>query len=148
MKDFDTEKFLKILADLSDYMVIVEGKNDEKALKRLGQRNIIAINRRPLYRVAGIADSKNNEVVILTDFDDKGKELNSKLSSFIKNVKINSGLRKRFGSLGIYRIEDLKNLVDIMDSFKEDDYHVKIGTNFNKVRNKSIDKCKRNDRET
>ena len=58
----DEEEIIRMVRDLEDKLVIVEGKNDKKALKSLGVRNIIAINARPLYEVTEIASKSKMEI--------------------------------------------------------------------------------------
>ena len=148
------EKILKVIEDLEGHIIIVEGKKDEKALKSLGLKNIIAINGRPIYRVAEQVRDRNEEIIILTDFDETGNKLNSELRMFIGKYKkrINHRLRKKFGSLGINKTEDVKKLVDKTESFdpsfiREDDFHVKVSTDINKIRYSSSNKRKRSHRE-
>ncbi len=150
-KAVDEEKLEKILRDLEDKVVVVEGKRDEKALKSLGVKNIIAINGRPLYRVAEIASESEKEIVILTDFDKEGRAIEKRLKNLLqaRGKHPNSKLRWKVMNLGKNKIEDFGNL----DSpnphpFKEVDVHVKIGANVNKIRDKGGNRRKRSNRET
>jgi len=130
------DEFLELSKELRGKLLIVEGKNDEKALKSLGLNNIIKINRKPLYKVAEeAARAKSKEIVILTDFDREGRALAAKLSRLFipRKVRINRRLRKKIMEFGKTEIENLRNL-------KEDDLHVKVSTNFNKIRDKGKDK--------
>lgn len=146
-KKVDEERLMKLLTEFEDKLIIVEGKHDEKALKSLGVKHIIAINRRPLYEVAEIASKSKREIIILTDFDKKGREMEKTLKSLlqIKGKHPNSKLRYKTMSLGKNKIEDFGCLAS--PDFKEDDIHVKIGTDFYKIRDKSRDRRKRSDRE-
>jgi 5S rRNA maturation endonuclease (ribonuclease M5) len=147
-KKITAEEVNKLLEDLRDKLLIVEGKNDKKALKSLGLKNIIAIEGRPLYEVVeNIRTDK--EIVILTDFDKKGREIGKRLKYLLQKHKkrINSKLRGKTMSLGKNQIEDLANLNSQID-FEEVDIHVKIGTNIDKVSDKGADKRKRRNRET
>jgi 5S rRNA maturation endonuclease (ribonuclease M5) len=76
----------------SQTLIIVEGKNDKKALKKLGLRNIVTLST-PLYKVIEII--KDKEIVILTDFDKQGKILYKKIKSDCsqRGIKINDKLR-------------------------------------------------------
>ncbi len=76
----------------SQILIVVEGKNDKKALKNLGLKNVVTLST-PLYQVVEII--KDKEVVILTDFDKKGKELYRKIKSDCsqRGIKINNKLR-------------------------------------------------------
>ncbi len=65
----------------SNKIILVEGKNDVAALRVLGIDNdIFEINKALFEVVEEIADNNDNkEIIILTDFDKKGKELYGKL---------------------------------------------------------------------
>ncbi len=133
------DEFLKISEELRDKLLIVEGIRDEKALKSLGLNNIIKINRKPLYQVAEeAARAKSKEIVILTDFDREGRRLAARLSRLLGpyKIRINRRLRKKIMEFGKPEIQDLRTL-------KEDDLHVKVSTNFNKIRDKGKDKGQR-----
>lgn len=57
-------------------LIIVEGKNDKRALEQLGIKNIMVLKKdKAVYEVVEEASRKSNEVIILTDLDKKGKEL-------------------------------------------------------------------------
>ncbi|MBU0536373.1 MAG: toprim domain-containing protein [Nanoarchaeota archaeon] len=79
----------------SGKLIIVEGKKDKKALESLGVHDIITLNK-PLFEIVEEAASRNQEVILLTDFDRKGKELYGKLKKdLIKNgVKVDLYFRE------------------------------------------------------
>lgn len=72
--------------------VIVEGRNDKKALQELGLENIFTLNM-PLFKIVERINGK--EVVILTDLDKKGKQLYRKIQHdcIHHRIKINNKLR-------------------------------------------------------
>ncbi|MEE9322951.1 MAG: toprim domain-containing protein [Candidatus Aenigmarchaeota archaeon] len=147
----DEEKLERVLRELEDKLTIVEGKNDKKALKSLGVKNIIAINGKPLYEVAEIVSKSKREIVILTDFDKKGREIEKRLKNLLQRHKKhpNSRLRGKIMSLRKNKIEDFGNLDNPNPhSFKEVDVYVKISADFNKIRDKGGNRCKRSNRET
>jgi 5S rRNA maturation endonuclease (ribonuclease M5) len=100
---------------------------------------------------------KNREIIILTDFDRKGRLLAAKMRSFLQSRKIhaNSRLRSDIMNLGINRIEELASLrglpglVSVSRSFrnKECDDYGEIGANFNKIRDKGLHKGKGSNRK-
>jgi len=147
-KRITIEELDGLLNDLEDKLLIVEGKKDKKALKSLGLKNIIAIKGRPLYEVVESIKT-NKEIVILTDFDKKGREIEKRLKYLLQRHKkrTNSRLRGKTMSLGKNKIEDLANL-NSQIAFKEVDVHVKVSADFDKVSNKSANKRKRGNRET
>jgi 5S rRNA maturation endonuclease (ribonuclease M5) len=141
-KHIDEEKLEIILKSLRETAIIVEGKRDEKALKSLGLKDIIAINGRPLYQIAEIANTKKN-LVILTDFDKKGRQIEKKLRCLLqkRGKQPNLKLRWKVMTLGKNKIEDLGVLHTPGNiSFGEDDFHVKTRTNFNKIHGKGRDR--------
>ncbi|MFW6383166.1 MAG: toprim domain-containing protein [Nanoarchaeota archaeon] len=59
--------------------LIVEGKKDINALRKIGVNNPIhPLSKKPIYKIA--EEFPQKKVIILTDFDKKGKELYAKLS--------------------------------------------------------------------
>ena len=148
-KEQDIEKIKETMNELDGKIVIVEGKNDKKALKSLGVKSIIAIDRRPLYMVAEVVLKSEKEVIILTDFDREGREIEKRLKTLLQKQgkHPNSRLRSKVMSLGRSKIEDFGNISNLR-LLEEDDNYVKIGTNVNKIRNKSRNKRTRGNRET
>ena len=59
-------------------LIIVEGKNDKKALQHFNLENIVTLAT-PLYKILEMMWKE--KVVILTDFDKKGKQLYKKIKS-------------------------------------------------------------------
>ncbi|MDD5178163.1 MAG: toprim domain-containing protein [Candidatus Nanoarchaeia archaeon] len=90
-------------------LVIVEGKNDEKALKEIGIKRVYAINRKAIYKVVDEINEK--EVVILTDLDPEGKKLYSILRNQLqtKGVKINNKLREFLFKTELRQIEGINH---------------------------------------
>lgn len=147
---FEVEELMEYIDDLQGKLVIVEGKKDAMALKSLGVKNIISLNGRPLHELAlhvsksltspdeqtgydkGNTKAEKRDVVILTDFDSEGKMLAAKLGHLLSKhkVSVNSRLRRKFMHFGKNRIEDLNDLKGL----GEGDIHVKVSSNFNKIR--------------
>ena len=149
-KNIDKEKLEMIIKELTEKAIIVEGMRDEKALKSLGMKDIIAINGRPLYQVAEIAGTEK-ELVILTDFDKEGRQIEKKLRCLLQKYgkQPNSKLRWKVMALGKNKIEDFGGMSTPETlSLREDDYHVKTCTNFNKIRGEGRDRCTRSNRKT
>jgi 5S rRNA maturation endonuclease (ribonuclease M5) len=152
-KDIDPEKLSEVVEELVDKVIIVEGKNDRKALLKMGLHHIIPISGRPLHEVAEEVGSSSREVVILTDFDREGRAMDLKLKSLLQKYKkaANSRLRMKTMNLGKTKIEDLGNSrteFALSKSLKGVDDYVKVSTDFNKVRNKGNNKCERSNRKT
>ncbi|MBI2541960.1 toprim domain-containing protein [Candidatus Woesearchaeota archaeon] len=92
LEDFNS--LVEKIKDL-DTPVIVEGKKDRAALEKFGIRNIIELNKKPLFQIIEEISSSNNECIILTDLDKEGKEIYGKLNSGLQKhgTKVNNKLR-------------------------------------------------------
>ena len=79
----------------SGILVIVEGKKDTKALQNFGIKNIIELNKKPLFEIIENISDKNEKCIILTDLDRHGRELYGKLNSGLqqRGVKIDNSFR-------------------------------------------------------
>lgn len=108
------QKILEITQEIeslatSGILIIVEGKNDKKALLKLGLENIVSLST-PLYKIVEIVNSNDEmEVVILTDFDRKGKELYLKIKSMCsqRGIRIDTTLRGLLRRTDLIHIEGL-----------------------------------------
>ena len=146
----------KVLEDLKDAIIVVEGKRDVQALNKLGLRDIVPINGKPLIDIVqGIEKTRRNQqVVILTDFDRQGRKLNAKLMTLLQSYKvpINTRLRRMMSGFGKTSIEDLTGLEGnrIAEKVykKEGDSHGKTRANINKVHHQGGHKGKRRYRKT
>ena len=87
---------LKKIEELkSAKVIIVEGKKDIAALKKLGIRNTVEL-KEPIFKLCENLALKYREVVILTDLDKEGKRLYSKLKEGLERngVKVNNNFRE------------------------------------------------------
>ena len=91
------EEFNKILEKIRNLniLIIVEGKKDKAALQRLGIKNVMELEKKPLFQVVEKVAEFNEECIILTDMDKKGKQLYGKLSHDLqaRGIKINNEIR-------------------------------------------------------
>jgi len=107
------EELFKILEQVKNKDVIVEGKRDKEVLCSLDFKKIFTINK-GLYETA--EKIKENEVLILTDFDKEGREIAKKLNLFLQSLGYNVDRENRrkiglmFTRLRIKKIEELKSL--------------------------------------
>lgn len=112
-------KNLRLFLKAKKYLIIVEGKNDEKALRELGFNDIFIINEpgRSLNEGIEIIEqiAKKRKVCILTDFDKKGKILYLKIKSALatRSVNMNNSLRGILLKCGVSHIEGLRNTLGI-----------------------------------
>ncbi|MCX8200331.1 MAG: hypothetical protein N3G76_02585 [Candidatus Micrarchaeota archaeon] len=96
----------RLITDLNERQVIVEGKRDVAALARVGVRaNVLTLDKLQHMRCI-----PGDDAVILTDFDRAGKAKLKKAESVLigKGIRIDAGLRERFRRIfGITTIEEL-----------------------------------------
>ncbi len=94
----------------SNQLIIVEGKKDKKALQNFGIKNIIELNKKPLFEVIENISNNNEKCIILTDLDREGKELYGKLNSGLQQngVKVDNSFRNfLFKNTKLRQIEGL-----------------------------------------
>jgi 5S rRNA maturation endonuclease (ribonuclease M5) len=126
------ERFIDVLRESS---IIVEGKRDKEALKKIGIEDVFDISGKSLEDLDKSLD-KDKKYVILTDFDREGNEQNKIISNFFEKNKIvfNPRLRRLFKKIfGITKVEEFIKF----SRLKEDVYHGKISTINYKVFNRS-----------
>jgi 5S rRNA maturation endonuclease (ribonuclease M5) len=105
------EDLLKIIEEIKDKTIIVEGKRDKRILCSLGIKNIVTIRKGLYETVEGL---KADEVVILTDFDSEGRRIAKKLNKLLQSLgyKVDRVSRRKMGllltRLRIKKIEELK----------------------------------------
>ena len=125
----------KILVDLSDFSIIVEGKRDKKALEGLGINNIFVISGKPLENFVDNLP-KDRKYIILTDFDEEGEHIKTNLSKLLLKNKfvVNEKIRQRFKNLfNVSKVEELNRILKL----KEDVYNGKISSINYKIFNRS-----------
>jgi len=132
---FTFHQIEKLVEDLSDFSLIVEGKRDKVALEKIGFNDIFTISGKQVEDFV-FALPKDKKYVILTDFDKKGELLNSKIIEImsIYGHNFNNRLRICFkNSFGVTKVEELIKISKI----KEDVYYGKISTINYKIFNRS-----------
>ena len=137
---------LSLLRELaSSSAVVVEGKRDAEALRSLGidaEFYFISGSVSSVNQLAESLSKLGKEVIVLTDFDKKGRELASRLIRELQScgvkVKINTEVRKNlmraFNGIKIGEIEDLASL---FEKFNIGDQNGKNWNSSDKIRNKS-----------
>ncbi len=96
-------------------LVVVEGVRDERALKRLGFKGEafkLCSTRKSLSAVLSKAES-HSKVVLLFDYDQKGRVLTAKVASMLQNkgMHVDTSYRKSIRAVtgGLFgHVEDLK----------------------------------------
>ncbi|MBM3291707.1 toprim domain-containing protein [Candidatus Bathyarchaeota archaeon] len=126
MPRINRQEVLDILKKLienieSTEIILVEGIKDVKAIRKLGFKGRIEVclhQKTTLTDISTLVGGRGNKVVILTDFDQEGNNLNDRLSRLILSTGaiVNVGFRIFFGkaltSVGIREIEGIDNLID------------------------------------
>lgn len=92
-------------------LIIVEGKNDKKALANIGLCNVIAISGKNYDTLLGeLNDKKIKTVAILTDFDKEGEKKHKQLRRIFERsgIKVEPAIRIRFkATFNVNKIEEL-----------------------------------------
>ena len=102
-------------ADETPAPVLVEGRNDERALATLGieaETVRISGNGRSLAETAERVSRRYEEAILLTDWDSKGNELKSKMKPLLEahGVAPRTSHRKRLRDLTAKEIYDIESL--------------------------------------
>ena len=99
----------------SSTAVIVEGIKDKLALEELGIKNIITLNKRPLFEIVEEVSDNYEKCAILTDLDKEGKKLFGKLNSGLSlhGVKVDNHFREfLFKKTKLRQIEGIDSYVE------------------------------------
>lgn len=113
----------QVLCELHNYVdvVLVEGLRDVESVKALGCSTDLEVLSHSGVNDFDLADTlaaKYGSVLVLTDFDEEGLNLNKRFTGILehKGVLVETGLRRRIGRLmaqiGVYAIEALDNIAD------------------------------------
>ena len=120
------EKFVKILERLKKQaekgtLIVVEGKNDLDALNRLGITGDLVLAKTSgksfLDVLSEIETREKREVILLFDFDRRGKEWTRRLASCLEGVRITPNIvfwRILFGLVG----RDVKDVEGLATYFE------------------------------
>jgi 5S rRNA maturation endonuclease (ribonuclease M5) len=100
-------------------LILVEGQRDVEALRSLGYAGDIAKCSRFCVNDTELAEmiaGENNRVLVLTDFDQEGNELNTRFSELLERmgVVVEKGLRgqvaRLMAALEVHVVEALDNV--------------------------------------
>ena len=76
--------------------IIVEGPKDKNSLRAVGISNkIYVLSKKPLFSIIENIAGNTIDIVILTDFDKKGRELYGRLSSGLQRLGVRVDNRMR-----------------------------------------------------
>ena len=120
------EELISALKEASDRgaVIIVEGMRDEKALRALGiEGPVIMASRRPALDLAERAARRYSEVVILTDWDEKGDEIAYNLKRHLRSAgaRFDVDIRGRLRRLVKKEIKDVESLSRYVEKMREND---------------------------
>jgi len=123
------EKILKLLERLEEQsakgtLIIVEGRNDTQTLHRLGITGDIILAKtsgKSFFDVLSeIERRERREVILLFDFDRRGKEWTRRLASCLEGMKITPNLlfwRMLLGLVG-RDVKDIEGLATYLETLK------------------------------
>jgi 2,5-diamino-6-(ribosylamino)-4(3H)-pyrimidinone 5'-phosphate reductase len=106
-------------------LIVVEGQNDIEALTELAiQGNIISVKtagKSFLDILTEIEEHNTNEVILLLDFDRRGKEWTKRLKHRLeeKRVKVNVNFWSKLHALVGHNIKDIEGLPAYMETLKK-----------------------------
>jgi 5S rRNA maturation endonuclease (ribonuclease M5) len=106
-------------------LVLVEGQRDVEALRNLGYAGGIATCSRFCVNDTELAEmiaSENNRVLVLTDFDQEGNDLNTRFSELLEHmgVVVEKGLRGQVARLmSILEVHVVEALDNVSESLRD-----------------------------
>lgn len=126
-RTYDLEALEELIASLLEAScqgaaVIVEGRRDLLALRSLGLSGpVIMASRRSALDLAEDAARNYSQVILLTDWDDKGDEMCQTIGRHLRSVGIRPDglIRSRLKSLVKKEIKDVESLGRYMERMRE-----------------------------
>jgi len=115
LKEITKNDFQEQLDEInSKKIILVEGKKDSAALKKLGLKNKIFILNKPLFEVVEEISRQTKNVILLTDLDSEGKKLYSKLKKDFQQhgIKIDDKFREFLFKTQLRQIEGMDTYYD------------------------------------
>ncbi len=112
---FITHDHEKLLSKLQSFSIIVEGKNDKKALEAFNIQEIFTISGESIEKFVSEIP-KNTEYVVLTDFDREGELKKQRIYRFFEaeKIKYNPRIRNEFKKIfRVVKIEELNKKGDV-----------------------------------
>jgi 5S rRNA maturation endonuclease (ribonuclease M5) len=109
------EKLILELQELSDSgaIIVVEGRKDRGSLQLLGiQGEIRLASQQPLLEFTDLLSKSKRDIILLTDWDNKGGLMARKIRQHLSNYGIlpNTAIRSNLRSLSKKRIKDVESL--------------------------------------
>ncbi len=112
---------LRSLNSQEEGIIVVEGKRDVAALKRLGITKTVMQLDAPLFKIVERVAAQTKNVIILTDLDVEGRKLYHELATQFQrmHVKINDSLRSLLFHTQLRHIEGLDTFVEHLRTKEE-----------------------------
>ncbi|WP_457600380.1 toprim domain-containing protein [Hydrogenivirga sp.] len=107
-KDFSD--WVRRLRDLSlKYPVLVEGKNDLRALRRYGIRNVVPLSGKRFADIPDLIEPVSEGAILLYDLDPHGERINRKVKDLLSSqgFVVIEDFREYLREAGIIHIEEL-----------------------------------------
>ena len=94
-------------------IILVEGKNDKKALESFKIKNVYCL-RGAIFQTVEFIASKNKECILLVDLDAEGRKLHARLLTDLQanGVKVNTRFRKLLFATKIRNIEAIPKYLE------------------------------------
>ena len=105
--------------------IIVEGKNDVQALQKLDVNGDFILAKTAgksfLDTLSEVGKKEKQEVILLMDFDKRGKELTKRLIQYLEKMRIkpNSFFWKELLSLVRREVKDIEGLATYMETLRK-----------------------------
>jgi 5S rRNA maturation endonuclease (ribonuclease M5) len=102
--------------------ILVEGKKDLYALRRLGVKSkIVCVKASSKILIDKLDTIKEDEIIVLVDFDRDGKMLVSRMATYLESqgVKVNLGYWKEMSALVRRDVKDVEGLPSFLEKLKK-----------------------------
>jgi 5S rRNA maturation endonuclease (ribonuclease M5) len=119
----ELEELVLELQELSDSgaIIVVEGRKDMGSLRLLGINGEIRFaTQQPLLEFTDLLSKSKKEVILLTDWDNKGGILACKIMQYLSNYGIlpNTAIRSKLRSLSKKSIKDIESLNNYINKLR------------------------------
>jgi 5S rRNA maturation endonuclease (ribonuclease M5) len=102
--------------------ILVEGKKDLFALRRLGVRGrIVCVKNSGKVLVDSLDEVQSEEVILLVDFDEYGKNLAKDIVQYLerRSVKVDSAIWREVKALVKKDVKDIEGLPSYLEKLKK-----------------------------
>lgn len=106
----DLRDWIKKLKEFQkEAIILVEGKNDKKALAKFSIKNVLDLSGKRYGDLIDLLEGKTEKVVLLFDLDPHGERINQKIKELLtsQGFEVIEDFRNFLKKLNIIHIEDL-----------------------------------------